>query len=252
MFNECGDSTITKDVILTSGSSSAAFTASDVTGCEPLTVDFTSLAYNYDILGWCFDYDPVTKTCDTAISVAPNPQYTYDTNGTYYVAHFASNVCGIDTDIQTIDVYPNVVADFSSSNFLCGNDTVLFNNTSYSNNGVISGYKWLFGDGDSSFAINPQHVYDTGAVYTVTLYTYSSNGCLSTKTKDITIYATPDISISGTPACLGDTSDFSSIINITGGGSIAGILWDFGDGNSAVSQNPSHLYQIDSTFTVSL
>ena len=252
VFNECGDSTITKDVILTSGSISAAFTASDVTGCEPLTVDFTSLAYNYDILGWCFDYDPVTKTCDTAISVAPNPQYTYDTNGTYYVAHFASNACGIDTVIQTIDVYPNVVADFSSSNFLCGNDTVLFNNTSYSNNGVITGYKWLFGDGDSSFAINPQHVYDTGAVYTVTLYTYSSNGCLSTKTKDITIYATPDISISGTPACLGDTSDFSSIISITGGGSIAGILWDFGDGNSAVSQNPSHLYQYDSTFTVSL
>ena len=252
VFNECGDSSITKDVILTSGSISAAFTASDVTGCEPLTVNFTSLAYNYDILGWCFDYDPITKTCDTAVSVAPNPQYTYDTNGTYYVAHYASNACGIDTVVQTIEVYPNVVADFSSSNFLCGNDTVFFNNTSYSNNGVISGYKWMFGDGDSSFAMNPQHVYDTGAVYTVTLYTYSTNGCVSVKTKDITIYPTPDISISGSPVCLGDTSNFSSIINITGGGSIAGILWNFGDGNSAVNQNPSHLYQYDSTFTVSL
>ena len=252
VYNECGDSSITKDVILTSGAISAAFTASDLSGCEPLTVDFTSLAYNYDILGWCFNYDPVTKTCDTSVSVSPNPQHTYDTNGTYYVAHFASNECGIDTVIQTIDVYPNVAADFNSTNFLCGNDTVSFVNTSYSNNGVISGYKWMFGDGDSSFSISPKHVYDTGAVYTVTLYTYSNNGCVSTKTKEITIYPTPDISISGAPVCLGDTSSFSSIINIQGGGNIAGILWDFGDGNGSVSQNPSHLYQYDSTFTVSL
>ena len=78
----------------------------------------------------------------------------------------------------------------------------------------------MFGDGDSSFSISPKHVYDTGAVYTVTLYTYSNNGCVSTKTKEITIYPTPDISISGAPVCLGDTSSFSSIINIQGGGNI--------------------------------
>lgn len=251
VFNECGDSSITKDVTLTSGSISAAFIASDLTGCEPLTVTFTSLAFNYDNIGWCLDYDPITKTCDSAVSISPNPQYTYDTNGTYYVAHFASNECGTDTTVQVIDVYPNVAADFQSNNFVCGNDTVYFNNTSYSNNGVIIGYKWMFGDGDSSFTTNAAHVFDTGGVYSVTLYTYSTTGCVSSITKDITIHPTPDVSITGGAVCLGDTSIFTNITSVSGG-TIAGILWDFGDSNTSALSSPSHLYQFDGFYTVTL
>ena len=40
--------------------------------------------------------------------------------------------------------------------------------------GDIDNFTWDFGDGDTSFEINPTHTYETAGVYTVTL-TISSN-----------------------------------------------------------------------------
>jgi len=47
-------------------------------------------------------------------------------------------------------------------------DTAVFHNNS-TGNGSLS-YVWNFGDGDTSHAVNPIHVYDSSAVYTVCVY----------------------------------------------------------------------------------
>ena|GEM_PF-6024939 len=44
---------------------------------------------------------------------------------------------------------------------------------------------------------------------------------------------------------------FSSEID-TGVGSIASLLWDFGDGNTSTEANPLHVYEVPGTYTVSL
>jgi PKD repeat protein len=52
------------------------------------------------------------------------------------------------------------------------NDTVSFQNLSQN----ATNYKWIFGDGlDSSFAINPQHIFTTPGTYPVKLIAYNGN-----------------------------------------------------------------------------
>lgn len=51
---------------------------------------------------------------------------------------------------------------------------------------------------------------------------------------------------------VGTAVSFSSAGSSDSDGTIAGYLWDFGDGNTSTSANPSHTYQTDGTFTVSL
>ena len=51
---------------------------------------------------------------------------------------------------------------------------------------------------------------------------------------------------------VGTAVSFSSAGSSDSDGAIAGYLWDFGDGNTSTSANPSHTYQTDGTFTVSL
>ncbi|MCB0700614.1 MAG: PKD domain-containing protein [Chitinophagales bacterium] len=48
--------------------------------------------------------------------------------------------------------------------------------------------------------------------------------------------------------CLGEPVNFSS----AGSSNVATYLWNFGDGNSSASANPSHTYQTGGTFTVKL
>ncbi|MCW8998033.1 MAG: M43 family zinc metalloprotease, partial [Kangiellaceae bacterium] len=53
-------------------------------------------------------------------------------------------------------------------------------------------------------------------------------------------------------ADLGNSINFSSAGSSDSDGSIAGYSWDFGDGNTSTSANPSHTYATAGTFNVSL
>lgn len=61
-------------------------------------------------------------------------------------------------------------ADFTTINV---NGTVNFTNTST----LATTYLWVFGDGDSSTATNPSHIYTTPGLYSVQLYAINGAGC---------------------------------------------------------------------------
>lgn len=77
------------------------------------------------------------------------------------------------------------VAPLPESNFVMSPDSltiytpeISFINTSTGG----SSYQWFFGDGSSSNAFNPQHIYDVDPLtdHSVTLITVSANGCVDT------------------------------------------------------------------------
>ncbi|MBI1836544.1 MAG: gliding motility-associated C-terminal domain-containing protein [Flavobacteriia bacterium] len=59
--------------------------------------------------------------------------------------------------------------------YICIPEPVVFNNNSANGNSFF----WNFGDGATSTAVNPSHLYGSAGIYNVTLVVSDSNGCFS-------------------------------------------------------------------------
>ncbi len=165
-----------------------------------------------------------------------------NTNFTYYQGAIA--------DLVPIVTQPPT-ADFSA-NPTIGNIGMNISFTCQSS-GVVSGWKWYFGDGDSSSVQHPVHVYSQPGIYTVTLIASNQTGSDTiTKTNYIEITIPPipvaDFSASPLVAPVGSPVQFADLSHNTP----LQWLWDFGDGQTSTSQHPQHIYQTIDTFTVTL
>ncbi|MFM7637588.1 MAG: PKD domain-containing protein, partial [Crocinitomicaceae bacterium] len=111
----------------------------------------------------------------------------YDQVGCYDITLTQTDSQGCDTTVTFNDVVciEDVEAEFYVSPGIIGasNSTVSFFNTS---SGAVS-YQWLFGDGESSSAIEPTHTYSTSLQtgYIATLITTSQAGCTDTTSSPI-------------------------------------------------------------------
>jgi len=114
-------------------------------------------------------------------------------------------------------------------------------------------WEWDFGDTRTSTTRNPTHVYDTEGTYTVSLTVRNADGeDTEVKTNYITVTSgpLPAADFTGTPrsgtAPLDVTFTDLSTENPTSWS------WNFGDGGTSTSQNPTHRYNNVGTYTVSL
>jgi len=121
--------------------------------------------------------------------------------------------------------------DFDYTGSMLVNDSISFDIA-----GIPAGkYQWNFGDGTSSTAVNPVHIYTAAGSYTVTLV--ANDDIKNTVSKTFTIrWSIYDIEYSGIPR-LYDTINFSSTAPA---GST--LLWDFGDGTTSTDIAPRHAY----------
>jgi PKD repeat protein len=143
----------------------------------------------------------------------------------------------------------DVAADFSS-NVLSGCAPATVNFTDQST-GPVTSWSWNFGDGGTSSAQNPAHTYNAPGVYTVTL-SAGSAVCNDTekKTGYITISSVPTAAFAGNPTSGGAPLTVSFTDQSTG--VPTSWAWDFGDGGTATTKNPSHQYASPGTYTVTL
>ncbi len=127
-------------------------------------------------------------------------------------------------------------------------NTVIFTDASTGGTSFL----WDFGDGttDSSNP-NPTHIYGQGT-FTATLTITNSCGS-DTSTETFTFNtpppSTPTANFEADPltSCSGDI-DFTDLST----GAATAWAWDFGDGNSSTTQNPSHTYANAGTYDVTL
>ncbi len=99
---------------------------------------------------------------------------------------------------------------------------------------------WHFGDGDSSTAINPVHIYAKDSLYPVSLTVYdTATGCSDTKNDTIDVKPVFYCSNSFTYVKNNLTVSFYGSVN----NSLPTIYkWSFGDFSYATGQNPQHVY----------
>ncbi len=98
--------------------------------------------------------------------------------------------------------------------------------------------------------MNPQHQYDSAGYFTIVYHYVDENGCSDSATRQITVFELPDVnfSMAMTNACVNTQVDFAGISN----SNIVSWEWDFGDGQSGIGQNISHVYTTWGTMNIFL
>jgi len=163
-------------------------------------------------------------------------------------------------DVSTFDPVliatggPTNTPPTASFTYAISERTVTFTDASSDVDGNIVSWSWNFGDGTTSNLQHPSHTYIADGTYSVKLTVTDDDGATDADSQTLSVSGSvvnqpPTAGFSFTTeyltAAFTDTSQDPD-------GSIASWSWNFGDGSTSSSQNPSHTYVSDGTYTVSL
>ena len=132
---------------------------------------------------------------------------------------------------------------------------VSFDGSTSTDNGIITGYNWDFGDGTTGTGVTSTHRYAAAGTYTVSLRVTDDDGRTGTTSKQVTTFApnvAPTASFSATVTDL--TAALDGRASTDSDGSVVGFAWDFGDGSTDSTSGPvlNHRYAAPGTYTVTL
>ncbi len=181
------------------------------------------------------------------------PVHTYTNTGDYPVKLTVTNQCGnTNSHTDTIHIknniyFPNWAKLNVSSGSGCPGDMFSF---WYYPSALTQ--VWAFGDGDSSWDIQPTHIYQNTGTYTVSVYL--KNGCGN----DTTLFNTvtignntpwnnnPNIWSNKDKACPGEEIYFETWPQAKA------YLWVFGDGDSSTASTPLHAFSNYGNYNVAV
>lgn len=220
---------------------------SATTVCEGFQTAFTnfSLAGSGTITAtnWLFETGQTSSSFNTS--------YTYPTAGTYPVQLITtnSNSCTDTTTINVI-VHDKPVADYTISKSCPNNQmTVTFTDASTCAD-PLNYWFYDFGGPGSGASSSLSQVFTSGGTYTITHIVSSTFGCKDTLVNQLVVDPLPDAGFYYNSAAgmnVGavfnfiDTSDYA--VNYS---------WDFGDGGTSTSMNPSHTFFANGNYYVLL
>lgn len=242
------DSVIKTSYIIVHDVPTVNFSNSVSSGCFPLKVQFTdlSLANSGNNVEWLWDFG------DGNFSNQQNPLHTYVVAGSFTITLQVKNSRGcfkIINKPNLINVTEGVNKSFSViQNTNCGvPSTVSFNNTSTSILPVT--YLWDFGDGTNSSILSPTKTYTAPGSYTVSLISVTSSGCRDTLIKPNLInIGLVAASFTNSGNCINSAVNFTN----TSTPNAVQVLWNFGDGTTSTSNNPSKIYSNPGSYQVKL
>lgn len=186
---------------------------------------------------------------DNNITTEQNPDHNYPVPGIYNVVLAAINGCDTAYAYETIIINPeeiNPIPDFSASaRGGCPGVTVQYFNQSTVN---ADSYFWLFlgGTPSNSTEENPVVTYQTPGYHAVSLQVANAAGSLA-------IFKDSFILVEEAPVADFDLSQNQAtvdLINQSNGAS--SYLWDFGDGTTTNTPDPSHTYTQGGIFDIEL
>lgn len=247
--------TMTATVNQSNGAPTAGFTAQPMQICEGESITFTD--QSTATFGSAVDYWDYNFGDGSMNASVPNTSHEYTTAGTYDVQFVAGVLVPgqggcFDTLVQTVEVSPSPVADFTTVPVCLGAATS-FTDISTDVTG-ISGWNWDF-DSNGSFessAQNPTNLYTTSGNHTATLVVTSTNGCKDTIVQPLVVNPLPVASFTQVDVCDTDVMSFTDG-STSSGAAIDTWTWNFGDasGTSAL-QSPTYTYGSPGTYNVML
>lgn len=228
---------------------SGSFSYTPISGCDPLTVNFNATTNSTVSYVWDFNNG------DTRSSTSPNMTYVYNLPGRYLPRVILEDGAGCSIPVLGIDsisVYGVAAHADATVYLLCDSGRVDFRVT-HTGNDPVTGYRWDFGDGNTSTQQNPQHTYTTPGNYTARCIVTTSRGCSDTAIvlAPVRIIESPVIRVNGlNEACVPATVQFSGEI-VRNDTSALTWNWDFGNGITSVLQNPPQVqYATPGVYTI--
>ncbi len=213
--------------------------------CMNGLASFTDLSTSFagdPIISWNWDLG------DGNSSTNQNPTHIYTTAGILNVVLTVSTAYCSASDTISLTVETAPVAGFTPDKTSgCSPLGVNFTNSSSANS--VS-YSWNFGDGNTSTATNPTHIFNNNfgfdTTYVVTLIAQTTFGCADTIIQAITVFPNPTAAFTNNA-----TLDCAPLIVNFTNTSVGAVSysWNFGDGSpndNAVS--PTHTYQNTTQF----
>ncbi len=246
----------TETVVLIDTGPTANFVATPTMGPAPLTVVFTDQSSSDDgIVLWAWDFG------DGQISGMKNPIVVYAEAGIYTVTLTVSEQDG-DSNAKVRTSYISVSGNTGPTAAFTAAPTsgyapltVDFTDQSTTNDTIVS-WLWDFGDDTTSTEQHPTHVYATEGAYTVTLTVTEDDEDVDSETKPSYINVLPEgvpfADFSGTPTSGSEPLTVSFTDQSASSQGIVAWLWSFGDDTTSTEQNPTHIYNNEGTYTVSL
>lgn len=234
----------------------------DTTGCLPASFIFVNQSTNANSYVWSFK-DSLNNTLITSTDSAFT--FTYESYGLFqptltaqgnYVQNGLNVTCedvfpdSTEINIRLLAANETPIAEFESSTN-CAAKSATFTQTATITSTTLTQFFWEFGDGDTSWQVNPTHVYADTGHYQVILHVFSADACEDTVQHEVIISPNPSAYFIFNEVCLGSTTLFTDSTDAFND-IIYDWQWSFGDGASSTLQDPFHDFAKDSTYEVSL
>ena len=253
-----------------------SITTTNFAGCESATTSQAITVLEEQNITIGFDITPLTQTLPDATIFLTNTtntgpwtylwdfgdgntstdgnltEYTYLQAGTYTVSLTASaGDCSV-TEVKSITINPiPPIVDFEyDPGSGCSPLTVTFTNLSQFAQSDL--YEWDFGDGSTSNQVNPIHTYFEPGVYSVSLTASNAFNQSTTEVKQqiIEVFETPIAQFDVRPTIVFVPDNPVYTNNLSVGAS--SFFWDFGDGTTSTEQEPTHYYEEEGYYDITL
>ena len=217
------------------------FTYNKLDSCIlPSNYSFTNNSSSSNTYIWTFD--------TIANSIQSNPFFTFNSDGIFEIKLLAINNSGCtDSSISFVNVNPIPNADFLiDSTIGCQPFNVIFNNNSQNS----SFYNWDFGDGNTASFFNGFYEFQNSGTYIIKLVTEDLIGCKDSTFESINVYPSPTSNytyVASDPCYLPISVDFTNTSLLSNN-----FEWDFGNGQSSFTTNPSAIFDSMGNYNIRL
>lgn len=208
--------------------------------------DIATLTASGGVGSATFEWFPATGlNTNLGATVLASP----DTTTTYTVV-VREGLC-VDSTKITVQVLSRPKPKFGYSYADgCQGLTVTFQDSTFA-----TSYVWEFGDGEISNVPNPVHTYQQAGMFFVKLTTTGEGGCIDTTEYRIFVKVGP--SLEGTFYSIPDEQKeiylpYATIEFYDSTKNALTWLWDFGNGQTSVEQNPVQTYHLEGNYLVTL
>ncbi|MFM7668146.1 MAG: PKD domain-containing protein, partial [Bacteroidota bacterium] len=241
-------------------------------GCSPFLVTMTGSGFPlppYNIPIDSLEYTYSDDNSSETIASGEVTTHSFVGQGTFYSEMVVIDEFGCRSAPASIPItitQPN--SFFSVDNVICNGDTINTTNSSTGEGNLT--YEWFLDDFSSPISTDTNASTDlvetgipfgqTTATHTLYLVTTDGNGCKDTIGNLISVsipWAVPNFSFTG--ASIGPNGEFvcpplfgAYVDSSFSYGAITEWVWNFGNGNQSILENPSNTYVLPGTYDLTL
>jgi PKD repeat protein len=264
--NRGATGTASKDIVVTGAPNvppTAVIRTVSVAGTIPLTVNLSG-GNSSDPDGSIVSYDWDLGNGQTA--TGPSAQAVYSEAGTYTVTLTVTDDGGA-TSTQTLTIDVSEDSNIPPSAQFAATPTtgtaplsVSFDGSASDDvDGTVASYAWNFGNGQNGSGATPPAVtYTLPGTYTATLTVTDNKGAVGVVSQTITVNRPPNQTPVGNLTATPTSGSAPLLVQLSSNGSsdpdgaITSYAWNFGNGHTSTSPNPSAVYDTPGAYTVSL